>query len=69
MNRIFLLVHQDEEVGVFTQIKEGIIKNNNIYILTNGNLSKITNNSVIAQREKESLNVLKILDVKKISFL
>ena len=69
MNRIFLLVHQDEEVGVFTQIKEGIIKNKNIYILTNGNLSKITNNSVIAQREKESLNVLKILDVKKISFL
>jgi hypothetical protein len=69
MNRIFLLVHQDEEAGVFTQIKEGIIKNNNIYILTNGNLSKITNNSVIAQREKESLNVLKILDVKKISFL
>ena len=69
MNRIFLLVDQDEEAGVFTQIKEGIIKNNNIYILTNGNLSKITNNSVIAQREKESLNVLKILDVKKISFL
>ena len=48
MNRIFLLVHQDEEVGVFTQVKEGIIKNNDIYILTNGNLSKITNNSVIA---------------------
>ena len=47
MNRIFLLVHQDEEVGVFTQIKEGIIKII-IYILTNGNLSKITNNSVIA---------------------
>jgi len=41
MNRIFLLVHQDEEVGVFTQVKEGIIKNNNIYILTNGNLSKL----------------------------
>ena len=68
MNRIFLLVHQDKEVGVFTQIKEGIIKII-IYILTNGNLSKITNNSVIAQRKKESLNVLKILDIKKISFL
>jgi len=67
MNRVFLLAHQDDEMGVFTQIKEGIIKNDNIYIffLTNGNISKITNNSIIAQREKESLNVLKILGVKK----
>lgn len=67
INRIFLLAHQDDEMGVFSQIKECVKNHDNIHIffLTNGNIEKKNNNKIIKKREKESIRTLNKLGVDK----
>ncbi len=66
-NKVFLLSHQDDEMGVFNHIKN--INNSTsetyIFFLTNGNIGKSINSKLIKLREQESIKVLTRLGIKK----
>ena len=67
IQNIFLLSHQDDEMGVFNHIEKIIKDNQNITIfyLTNGSIKKRIDPNLIFRRDFESLKVLYNLGVKK----
>ena len=61
----YFFAHQDDEFGIFIQIKKEIIKNEIfIFYLTSGTDKKINKNKLYI-RDKESLKTLISLGVKK----
>ena len=73
INNIFLLSHQDDEMGVFNHIENIVKKRENIVIfyLTNGSIKKKIDKDFIFNRDLESIKVLNKLGVSedKIVFL
>tara|TARA_B100000965_G_scaffold228829_1_gene191585 strand:+ start:5115 stop:5885 length:771 start_codon:yes stop_codon:yes gene_type:complete len=73
INNIFLLSHQDDEMGVFNHIENIVKKRENIVIfyLTNGSIKKRIDKDFIFNRDLESIKVLNKLGVSedKIVFL
>ena len=63
---IFLLAHQDDEIGIFNHIEKTILENKKILIiyLTNGSIKKKIDKNILFSRDIESLKVLKKLGVK-----
>jgi len=61
----YIFAHQDDEIGIFAQLKKDI-ETNEIYIfyLTSGTNKKINKNKIYL-RDKESLKTLKSLGVKE----
>lgn len=59
INRIFLLAHQDDEMGVFSQIKECVKNHDNIHIffLTNGNIEKKIIIRLLKKEKKKALEL------------
>ena len=66
-NKIFLLSHQDDEIAIFNHIRKSVLSKDNIsiFFLTNGRIKKIDDQKIIKIREKESLDVLNKIGVKK----
>lgn len=67
-NTIFIFSHYDDEFGLFNAIENSVNNINNVYVfyLTNGLQKENLNNiKKLHQREKESLNILLKLGVKK----
>ena len=65
-NVVFILSHQDDEFGAFGSIKSAINKKNiYIFYMTNGELYKSIPKNLVTRRDKESLNVLKEIGVKR----
>ena len=65
-NILFILCHQDDEMGIFNKIKKNLKQKKNVFIffmtsVYNKNISK----NKISQRDIESINVLHKMGVKK----
>ena len=61
----YFFAHQDDELGIFIQIKKEVKKNELfIFYLTSGTDKKINKNKLYF-RDKESINTLTSLGVKK----
>lgn len=61
----YLFAHQDDEFGIFIQLKKDIEKNEPfIFYLTSGSDKKIDKNK-LCLRDKESLKTLKSLGVRQ----
>ena len=64
---IFILSHQDDEICIFENIRLAL-KNKRkikIFFMTNGYLKKNKSKKSLSERDKESLKVLKKMQVKK----
>ena len=68
-NIFYLFAHQDDEFGVFIDIEKKIL-DYNIYViyLTSGYSKKISK-SKLSKRDKESIEVLSKIGVKKKKYL
>ena len=72
-NSIFILSHQDDEIGIFESIRIAVENKENVIIfyMTNGVINKSIPKEELFHRDKESITVLKKIGVeeKKIIFL
>ena len=65
-NCIFILSHQDDEIGIFESISSAVKRNENVYIffMTSGFIDNKIECSKYTIRDKESIKVLKKIGVK-----
>jgi len=66
INSVFILSHQDDEIGIFELLRLAIEKGENVHILymTSGSIINEIPKNRIFHRDKESLNVLKNFSMK-----
>ena len=66
ISSIFILSHQDDEIGIFEILRKAIKNNENVFIfyMTNGSIKKEIPKTKLFYRDKESLLVLSKFGIK-----